>query len=39
MEMEIKNIISEHMLLWINFMNTSYEISLWWMPQNTFDDK
>ena len=32
------NVISEHMLR-INFMSTSCEIALMWMPHNTIDDK
>ena len=33
-----KSVISERMS-WINFMSISCQITLRWMPQNTFDDK
>ena len=35
---DCKGVISQHMLR-IEFMSASCEISLWWMPQNTFDNK
>ena len=37
-ESNLQNVISDH-ILQIMFMGISYEISLKWMPQNTFDDK
>ena len=32
------SVISKHML-WIEFMSTSFEIVLRWIPYNTVDDK
>ena len=34
-----KSVISKHIIWWINFMSTSCEIVLKWMPQNTFNEK